>query len=527
MFRKSLALKVLGILGISLSLGFIALGAVSLWLQAKSTTTLQLKNARNVSAIIANDIDEYMMKGDSKLVTKYIDDAKKKKFVLDLKIYNPEGKESEAAKEAQPNKEVVKAIETGKEVETTAVEEGIHVLNLAVPLENEERCKECHDKEPKYLGGISLKTSVQDGYDSSRNLAFMLMGTGVCFFFILLATIYLFMRKAVINHILKFVKTVEELASAGGDLTRTLPVSSGDEIGALAEGINKLISKIRDIMTKIAGNAQQLSVAARQLSETSERMVSGIGEAVGQTGTVATASEEMAATSCEIAHNCVAAADESKKASSSATAGTQVVESTVSVMNRIAGKVKQSAATIEVLGKKSDQIGEIIVAIQDIADQTNLLALNAAIEAARAGEQGRGFAVVADEVRALAERTTKATREIGEMIKGIQSDTKGAVSAMEEGVKEVAAGTSEAARSGDALNEILEQINSVTMQVNQIATAAEQQTATTSEISHSILQVTTVVRETEQGAQETASAAAQLAHLAQDLQRLVGQFKLA
>jgi methyl-accepting chemotaxis protein len=204
-----------------------------------------------------------------------------------------------------------------------------------------------------------------------------------------------------------------------------------------------------------------------------------------------------------------------------------VVRETVQVMNRIAERVKATAETVGTLGSRSDQIGAIVGTIEDIADQTNLLALNAAIEAARAGEQGRGFAVVADEVRALAERTTKATKEIGQMIKAIQQETKGAVTSMEDGVKEVVNGTAKAARSGEALQDILTQINAVTMQVDQIATAAEQQTATTNEISRNILQITEVVNDTASGALQSANASSQLASLAERLQQLVGRFTLA
>lgn len=189
-------------------------------------------------------------------------------------------------------------------------------------------------------------------------------------------------------------------------------------------------------------------------------------------------------------------------------------------------KVQESAKTVENLGARSNQIGAIIGTIEDIADQTNLLALNAAIEAARAGEQGRGFAVVADEVRALAERTTRATREIGEMIKAIQNETNGPVAAMGQGVLQVEAGTMEAARSGEALRDIMNQVNSVAMQVSQIATAAEEQTATTSEISSNMQQITMIVQQTAHGAQESATAAAQLSGNAEELQRLVRQFKL-
>ncbi|MDO9068577.1 MAG: bacteriohemerythrin, partial [Deltaproteobacteria bacterium] len=191
---------------------------------------------------------------------------------------------------------------------------------------------------------------------------------------------------------------------------------------------------------------------------------------------------------------------------------------------RIAERVQASAKTVEALGTQSDQIGSIIGTIEDIADQTNLLALNAAIEAARAGEQGRGFAVVADEVRALAERTTKATREIGAMIKSIQKDTKSAVIAMEEGVAEVEQGTHEAARSGDALRNIREEINSVNLQVQQMATAAEEQTATAGEISRNIHQVTEVVKKTSDDARQCVSISQQLSTIATVLKQVVGKF---
>jgi methyl-accepting chemotaxis protein len=195
-------------------------------------------------------------------------------------------------------------------------------------------------------------------------------------------------------------------------------------------------------------------------------------------------------------------------------------------MECIAGRVQDTATTVEELGLRSEQIGQIIGTIEDIADQTNLLALNAAIEAARAGEQGRGFAVVADEVRALAERTTRATREIGEMIKDIQSKTKGAIVSIEEGVAEVARGSEFSVRSGQALEQILVQIKNVTMQINQIATAANQQTATTGEISNNIQQITNVIQQTARGASDTASSAAILSNQSGELQHLVGQFKL-
>jgi methyl-accepting chemotaxis protein len=312
---------------------------------------------------------------------------------------------------------------------------------------------------------------------------------------------------------------------AAGDLTVSVQVDPRDQ-GSVLWAMMSMTNKLRTIMGQVSSTSSQVAAAANQLHSTSERIATGTEEVVAQASTVATAGEEMSATSGDIAQNCQMAAEGAQQAAQSAQNGADVVEKTVRVMGQIAEKVQESARTVESLGARSDQIGAIIGTIEDIADQTNLLALNAAIEAARAGEQGRGFAVVADEVRALAERTTRATREIGEMIKAIQNETKGAVAAMEQGVHQVENGTIEAAKSGQALQDILQQINDVSMQVNQIATAAEEQTATTGEISSNMQQITEVVQQTSQGAQESASAAAQLSGNAEDLQRLVQQFKL-
>ena len=323
------------------------------------------------------------------------------------------------------------------------------------------------------------------------------------------------------------IVSLDDIAGGEGDLTRRIRIDRDDEAGVLARSFNTFVEKLQGIIGQVTRNAAQVAAAASEVQSASRQMADGAGHMAGLAGTVATASEEMAATSVEIARNCVSLAEGSGTASRSADSGAEVVQETVTVMNRIAERVTSAARTVESLGSRSDQIGEIVGTIEDIADQTNLLALNAAIEAARAGEQGRGFAVVADEVRALAERTTKATKEISQMIKAIQAETRGAVASMEEGVHEVERGTGEAARSGDALRDILEQISSVTMQINQIATAAEQQTSTTTEISGSIQTITDAAHDTARGAQESAAAAAQLAVLAEDLQKLVGRFRLA
>ena len=319
---------------------------------------------------------------------------------------------------------------------------------------------------------------------------------------------------------------LQDIAQGEGDLTKRLDTGSKDELGETCHWFNLFVEKLQGVIGQIAQTTHQIASASDQLLTNAEQMATGAEQVAAQAYTVATAGEEMSATSGDIAQNCQSAADSSQLASTAALSGAQVVEETISVMHSISERVKKSAKAVESLGSRSDQIGQIVGTIEDIADQTNLLALNAAIEAARAGEQGRGFAVVADEVRALAERTTKATREIGEMIKSIQQETKDAVIAMEEGVHEVTKGSDKAGSSGKALERILEQINVATTQIHQVATAAEEQTATTSEISSNMQKITEVISRTSRGAQQSAAAATQLSGHADDLGRIVGLFKL-
>lgn len=313
---------------------------------------------------------------------------------------------------------------------------------------------------------------------------------------------------------------------AAGDLSINLHTDCSRETGIYV-AVRHMVESLREIVSQTIDISSGIASASEQLHSTAEQIATGAEEVMAQSGTVATSSEEMSATSLDIARNCAMAAEASQQSAQAAEEGATVVQETITGMDAIAERVRQTATTIEGLGTRSEQIGDIVGTIEDIADQTNLLALNAAIEAARAGEQGRGFAVVADEVRALAERTTRATHEISGMIRAIQQDTRAAVDAMEEGVCEVERGAETSQKSGSALKEILDRIQEVSMQVNQIATAAEEQTATTNEVTSNILQITDVVQQTARGSDETAGAAAQLARQAHELQSLVGRFRLA
>jgi methyl-accepting chemotaxis protein len=353
----------------------------------------------------------------------------------------------------------------------------------------------------------------------------LIVSAVVCLFAAVICLVTsMLMKSIILAPITKTVEVIENVAQ--GDLTKRIDVISSDEIGEMATHFNLLTDKLHNVINQVAGSSNEVSSAAAMLDKATEQMATGIEEAAMQVNSVAAASEEMSKTSTEIAQNCVAAASSSEKANKSASNGEKIIQDTIEVMNRIDSHVQDSSRIIKNLGGRSDQIGEIVELINDVADQTNLLALNAAIEAARAGEHGRGFAVVADEVRKLAERTSSATNEIRETIHAMQSETKNAVVSMEEGVNNVGQGTVEAAKSGEALQDILHQINRVTSEINQIAVASEQETATTNEIASSIQQISQVMQEISKQIQGNAEASAKLAGLSKELQETVGQFKL-
>ncbi len=366
---------------------------------------------------------------------------------------------------------------------------------------------------------------VDDVQKSVNTIRWMLLGLNLLVALFSLLVAYSVSRG--ITRTLGYVaKNLDEMSSGDGDLTRRLTVDRHDESGSLARSFNRFLDNMKAIVERLNQNSVQVASSAEQLNRTSASIVEGTERAASQSTSIAIACEEMAATSSEISKNCLRAVEISKQAGETAKSGSVVVGKAVLSISRIAEKVQESARTVESLGTRSDQIGEIVATIEDIADQTNLLALNAAIEAARAGEQGRGFAVVADEVRALAERTTKATHEIGEMIKTIQQETQSAVAAMVEGVREVEKGTEDASRSGKALEDILAQVGDVASQINQIAVAAEEQTATTNEISKGMHQISDVNSHAADSSHQTAVAASQLSGMAAELKQIVAQFRM-
>ncbi len=313
---------------------------------------------------------------------------------------------------------------------------------------------------------------------------------------------------------------------ADGDLTIRVESDFKGDFKVIKSAINQLGESLSKVILQVSEAVQATASASSQISSSAEEMAAGAQEQSSQTNEVASAVEEMTKTILETTRNSGSAAQAAKKSGEIAKEGGRVVKQTIEGMNRVADVVHQSSVTVQALGKSSDQIGEIVQVINDIADQTNLLALNAAIEAARAGEQGRGFAVVADEVRKLAERTTKATKEIADMIKKIQHDTEGAVVSIHQGTEEVEKGKLLANKAGESLNEIITGADDVVDMAMQVAAASEEQSAAAEEISKNIEAINHVANESASGVQQIARAAEDLNRLTLNLQELITQFKV-
>ncbi|RMU30293.1 Methyl-accepting chemotaxis protein [Pseudomonas amygdali pv. morsprunorum] len=317
------------------------------------------------------------------------------------------------------------------------------------------------------------------------------------------------------------LEVVERVAS--GDLSRNLKVDRKDELGKLQATIQRMTVSLRELVGGIRDGVTQIASAAEELSAVTEQTSAGVNSQKVETDQVATAMHEMTATVQEVARNAEEASEAAVAADRQARDGERVVNEAIAQIERLASAVGNSSEAMGALKQESDKIGSVLDVIKSVAEQTNLLALNAAIEAARAGEAGRGFAVVADEVRSLAQRTQKSTEEIEALIAGLQSGTQQATTVMDSSRELSTSSVELTRRAGGSLESITKTVSAIQAMNQQIA-AAEEQSATAEEINRSIINVRDVSEQTSAASEETAASSVELARLGNHLQLLVSRF---
>lgn len=316
-----------------------------------------------------------------------------------------------------------------------------------------------------------------------------------------------------------------DIARGEGDLTRRLDTSGSDEVSQLSQAFNQFAEKIRQTVSQVAGVTVQLGTAAEQLAVITRETADGVHEQEQETTQVATAMNQMTATVQEVARNAADAATSASRALEETEQGKMVVNSTINSISGLAQEINSAAEVINELETQSENIGSVLDVIRGIAEQTNLLALNAAIEAARAGEQGRGFAVVADEVRTLASRTQQSTEEIQHMIEQLQGGSRQAVKVMHNSNEQVQSTVDQAGQAGQSLEDISQVVVAINDMNMQIANAAEEQGLVSEEVNRNVININDAVQKTSSGAAQTSEASDSLARLAADLQQLVQQFR--
>ncbi|MEZ4651096.1 MAG: methyl-accepting chemotaxis protein [Candidatus Eisenbacteria bacterium] len=379
-----------------------------------------------------------------------------------------------------------------------------------------------------YIDDIEVQKADAEGRVAAAVRKYGFFGglTLAAYLLLFVVPLSLLLVRSIRNPIRSLVERMQDIAEGDGDLTLRVDDSRGDELGELGRWFNTFVGKVHDIVRDVYRSSVEVASAATEIAASSEEMANSLELQSQQVGSINRAVEQMNQSAGLAASKVQVARSEATDAGAVAQEGGGIVRETIAEMQAIEDAVSSSAHSVKELGDRSAEIGRITSVIQDIADQTNLLALNAAIEAARAGEHGRGFAVVADEVRQLADRTTTATREIAESITAIQTETKRAVERMTLGTEQVARGMEQSSRAGESLTQIVSKASAVEQVVTEIASMIEQQAASSSDIVGSTETMRASSMEAYQGSHQAAEAAGLLSEKAEELQRLVSAFKL-
>ncbi len=398
-------------------------------------------------------------------------------------------------------------------------------IKVSVGEQNFSVTQQITDEENNRIGTIYLLTDFAVVRETISNyIAITLM---ICLGVAVLAfSLSMLIQRAIVRPVNEVVFALRDIAEGEGDLTRRLRVDTDDEIGELVSWFNTFVEKIHDMVVRFRDTANDLSISATELNSQSGNTSQSIISQQKEIEQVESAMKEMSEAVQKVATSIESSAHDSEQADKESKTGREVVGETMSAIEALASDIEAASGVISKLQQDSDTIGSVLDVIRGIADQTNLLALNAAIEAARAGEQGRGFAVVADEVRTLASRTQESTQEIHDMIERLQQGSREAVNVMDKGRAQAHASVETADKARNSLTVITTAVGTIKDVSLQIAKGAAEQRTTTDDINGNIVNISSAVRKTSEGAKEMSLRAEKLDQLSNDMLRLVGQFKL-
>jgi methyl-accepting chemotaxis protein len=516
-FLGNLSLKMKIMLGVVLAstLAVILASAIFVYVEKQRLHDDMYMDLRTIALVVAGNTTGALSFEDRDSATEALKSLRANPQIIGAVLYNAKGKVFAVYEKGADNDE--STLPTG--FSSTPSRTNINYT------ENHLEITEAVMDGDQQVGTITLRESM----DQLNTILSEYSGIAVIITLvsaIFSALLSLAIQKAITRPIIQVANALRDIAEGEGDLTRRLRVSSRDEIGELAKSFNSFVEKVHGVTCEFRDTAGNLYSSAEQLSLTTEKTNQGVIRQQSEIDQIASAITQMSGTVQEVARNVAMAARDAEEADSQATQGKNTVEDTMQAIENLAGDIERAADVITRLQKESDNIGAVLEVIGGIAEQTNLLALNAAIEAARAGEQGRGFAVVADEVRTLARRTQSSTQEIQQMIDRLQAGAKEAVTVMEKGRQQASTSVSQAEKAGDSLKVITNAVSAIKDMTQQIASASEEQSSVTEEINQSILNISQVASQTADDSHHIADGSGELTSLATNLKSLISQFKL-